>query len=250
MKWILLLLVLSFTQLNAQVVEEGFWINDSNATYLNLLKSRPELTIDHVHPLGFEVYGPKGLKEFLERNQIDYVTLDDEKADTTAGYPTFSQIEAELKDLASRYPDICDLQSIGKSVRGKDLWVMKIASLPRETNDTRPEFKYIANMHGNEIVGRELMLRLIKDLLFNYGKDSRITSLIETTQIYIMVSMNPDGAELGRRGNANSIDLNRSFPDFSTRDNVNNEAGRAPETQAVMAKTTSFSTVCQFSRGS
>jgi predicted deacylase len=101
-------------------------------------------------------------------------------------------------------------------------------------DDSRPEFKFIANMHGDEIVGREMMVRLVKDLLAGYGKDPQITNLLDRVQIYIMPSMNPDGAFAAKRGNGKNVDLNRDFPDFSTRDNTEALEGRQPETQAVM----------------
>lgn len=102
----------------------------------------------------------------------------------------------------------------------------------------KPEFKYVANIHGNEVVGRELLLLLIKYLCENYGSNNRITKLLNTTRIHIMPSMNPDGYEIAQEGtklnrshklyisdilgdassmlgraNAHGVDLNRNFPD-------------------------------------
>jgi hypothetical protein len=57
---------------------------------------------------------------------------------------------------------------------------------------------------------------------------------VSNAQIYIMPSMNPDGYERHRRGNARNVDLNRDFPDF-TADPTDTPSGRAPETQALMA---------------
>ncbi|KAG8122569.1 hypothetical protein E2320_018054 [Naja naja] len=83
-------------------------------------------------------------------------------------------------------------------------------------------YSYIANMHGNEVVGRELLLNLIEYLCKNYGTDPEVTDLIQKTRIHIMPSMNPDGYEksvegdvsgIFGRNNSNNYDLNRNFPD-------------------------------------
>lgn len=230
---VLLFSAFAFTTNAASLTQESYYIYGKQN--LRLFTQYKELTVDHVSASGFEVYGPKGLGQFITRSNIRAAVLDT-KAALTRGpkYPTPEETAQRIQTAVAKYPQLAQMMSIGKSVKGRDLWVVKISKNVR-VNDNRPEFKYIANMHGDEIVGRELMVLLIEDLLSNYGKDAYLTKLVDTTQIYILPSMNPDGAALAQRGNANFVDLNRDFPDFSEKGNDKNTLdGRALETQAIM----------------
>lgn len=147
-------------------------------------------------------------------------------------YHTYESLTQELQQLASQYSQIAQLYSIGKSIQGRELWIMKISDNVVQ-DEPEPEVKFISSMHGDEVVGQELMVYLIRYLLENYQKDAWITQLIEDVEIWIMPSMNPDGTALRRRYNANWVDLNRNFPDPQDDPN-NNPQGRAIETQHLM----------------
>ena len=87
-------------------------------------------------------------------------------------------------------------------------------------------------MHGDEVVGRELLLQFIVYMCDNYGKSQLITSLINNVRIHIVPTMNPDGYAKKVRGNANGKDLNRDFPaEYAHKQD--NEA--QPETQAIIS---------------
>uniref|UniRef100_A0A146MC30 Carboxypeptidase M n=2 Tax=Lygus hesperus TaxID=30085 RepID=A0A146MC30_LYGHE len=153
-------------------------------------------------------------------------------------YHDFEEMTKYLRTTSSRYPNLTALYSIGKSVQGRDLWVMVVSASPYEHMIGKPDVKYVANMHGNEAVGRELMLHLIQYLVNNYNTDSYVKWLLDNTRIHILPSMNPDGFEVAREGqcdggqgryNARGFDLNRNFPDYFKQ---NNKRGQ-PETDAV-----------------
>lgn len=178
-------------------------------------------------------------ERLVRREPLDLATLTPRMAERTAGaaiyeeYHDYDALTAELKQIARTYPEIVHLESAGLSTQGRELWLLKISD-GAANNEDEPKLLYIANMHGDEVVGRELMIYLARLLTSRYGNDPRITNLVDHAQIFIMPSMNPDGFELQRRYTARGVDLNRDFPDF-TSDPYDTTAGRALETQAVMA---------------
>jgi len=147
-------------------------------------------------------------------------------------YHTYETLTADLQTIAQDHPDLVRLVSIGKSVQNRDLWMVKISRDP-DVEEDEPEFLYVAAMHGDEVVGKEMTFHLIDHLTDGYGTDPRATRLVDETEIWILPSMNPDGTALNRRYNAHFVDLNRDFPDQFV-DPVNTPAGREPETAAVM----------------
>ncbi len=149
-----------------------------------------------------------------------------------ASYHTYTTLTADLQQIAADHPDIVRLVSIGQTVQGRELWMVKLTDQP-DVEENEPEFSYISSMHGDEVVGKEMLYHLLDYMTDGYGTDPRVTNLIDSTEIWIMPSMNPDGTELGTRWNANGTDLNRDFPDQFV-DPVNTPAGREPETAAVM----------------
>lgn len=62
-----------------------------------------------------------------------------------------------------------------------------------------PEFRYTAGLHGNEALGRELLLLLMQFLCKEYHDGNpRVRSLVSETRIHLVPSLNPDGYELAR----------------------------------------------------
>lgn len=136
-------------------------------------------------------------------------------------------MEGYLRDLAASYPNITRLYSVGSSVKGRELYVMEVTRNPGKHSPEKPEVKYVGNMHGNEVVGREVLLLLLRYLCENYGTNEKVTRIVETIRLHVMPSMNPDGYEISKEGdvfgikgrtNANDVDLNRNFPDHYKND--------------------------------
>nr|CAH7766944.1 unnamed protein product [Callosobruchus chinensis] len=166
------------------------------------------------------------LDTFTEPYNIDYK------------YHNFDRMTKFLRQTTARYPSLTALYSVGKSVQGRDLWVLVVSASPYEHMLGKPDVKYIGNIHGNEAVSRELLLQLIHYLVTNYATDNFVKWLLDNTRIHIMPSMNPDGFEVSKEGscdgtqgryNARGFDLNRNFPDYFKQNNRRAQ----PETEAV-----------------
>merc|ERR1712038_1492927 len=131
-----------------------------------------------------------------------------------------------LQQIHNRCPDITRLCTLSEtSVNGVPLYVLEFTDRPGKHEIMEPEMKFIANMHGNEVLGRELLLHLADHLCDSYqAKDEDVRKLIDSTRIHLMPSMNPDGWKnsndhggkdfLIGRSNANNVDLNRDFPNL------------------------------------
>jgi hypothetical protein len=225
-------LTLSMSVFGSVKIQEELFIPGQRPEVVRELIQTGSVEIDHVSSQGFELYGSKGLSQYLDSKNIVYFDMKAINKSAFIDYPSFAQITQKLQLAAAKYPKIMKLMSIGKSVKGRDLWVMKISDNVM-TEEVEPEFKFISSMHGDEITGRELTVSLIEEIGQKYGTDSEITDLVNNTEIYIMPSMNPDGSELRQRANAKGVDLNRNFPDI-TRDTQSSPLGRQVESQHVM----------------
>lgn len=135
-------------------------------------------------------------------------------------YPTYDAYVDMMYQFAMDYPNLCQTQSIGQSIMGRELLVVKITDNVNQ-DEAEPEFFYTSSMHGDELTGYVLMLRLIDYLLSTYGSDTEVTNLVDNIEIWINPLSNPDGTYRkddstvngAWRYNSNEVDLNRNFPD-------------------------------------
>ncbi|GBF96907.1 carboxypeptidase D [Raphidocelis subcapitata] len=155
-------------------------------------------------------------------------------------YLSNEELVAWMTELVAKCSGNARKFSIGESTNGANIWALEISDRPGEP-EAEPNFKYLANMHGDEPSGRMLLPMLAEWLCANNGKDPRATRLVRDAHLFLVPTMNPDGFAARRRNNANGVDLNRNFPDpillaGEPADVLRRPQDDAePETRAVMA---------------
>ena len=77
-------------------------------------------------------------------------------------YHSHAELEEEFSFLAREFSQIAELFSIGRSVEGREILALKISSDVSSRPLLKPQVKFTANIHGNEVVGRELLIALGK----------------------------------------------------------------------------------------
>ncbi len=163
-------------------------------------------------PKGFEVYVleedvEKFLKlapraRLLEKNI--HANIDDKAIEN---YRNFAMVEKDLKDMAKNYPLLANLETYGKSLEGRNLYSLKLST----GGENKPKLMVTAATHGDELITTEVLFSLTNELLQGYGKDSRITKILNSRDIYIVPVVSPDSFE-ARDRYVQRKDPNRSYP--------------------------------------
>ena len=110
------------------------------------------------------------------------------------GYHTYAEMVADIEAVAAAHPGIVSLRSIGRSAQGRTLWVAKVSDNVA-VDQAEPEVLYDGLHHADEHMSLEMTLRILHWLADGYGKDARVTSIVNSREIWIVFAVNPDGAE-------------------------------------------------------
>ncbi len=110
------------------------------------------------------------------------------------GFHSYTELTDEIHAVAAAHPDIVSVFSIGKSYKGRELWMAKVSDNVA-TDEAEPEVFFDGTHHSDEHMGVEMCLKIFHWLVDGYGVDSRITNIVNTREVYILFLANPDGAE-------------------------------------------------------
>jgi murein tripeptide amidase MpaA len=100
-----------------------------------------------------------------------------------------------LQDYALALPGLIQLESIGKSHEGRDIWLVTVTNTVTGPADDKAAMWIDGNIHAAELTASTACLYFLHQLATG-ADDPRIRHLLDTRAVYLCPRLNPDGAEL------------------------------------------------------
>lgn len=119
----------------------------------------------------------------------------------TSIYHTYDEMTALFESLAQNHSDIMSLTSLGTTYEGRALWLVKLSDNVTQT-ENEPSVLFLGAHHGNEKPSYEILISFIQYMIDSYENNTGdIRQIINTTEIYLIPMVNPDGVAANARKN-------------------------------------------------
>ncbi|CAG5087543.1 M14 family zinc carboxypeptidase [Parvicella tangerina] len=130
-------------------------------------------------------------------NAPSYSTPTNWELGSMGGCYTYTEILAELDDMATLYPNLITVKapiSTFKTSENRDIFWVKISDNPN-TDEAEPEMLYDAIHHAREPIAVQQLIYYMWYLLENYNSSTEVQSIVDNTELYFIPVLNPDGYE-------------------------------------------------------
>ncbi|MBL1217807.1 MAG: peptidase M14 [Planctomycetes bacterium] len=107
----------------------------------------------------------------------------------------YREMTDALHELVDAYPDLLTIESIGKSVQDREMWLVTMNNPKTGPHTSKTAMFIDGNIHGNEIQAAETVLYSIWYLTKSYGKVESLTKIIDERAFYFLPMENPDGRD-------------------------------------------------------
>lgn len=112
-------------------------------------------------------------------------------------FPRHDELTTLLRSYAEAAPQLVQLQSLGKSWEGRDIWLLVLTNSATGPHTDKPAFWVDGNIHAAELTACTACLYWLHQLVQGYAQgDAQARQLLDTRAVYMVPRLNPDGAEL------------------------------------------------------
>ena len=218
--------------------------------HLVLRAGEPE--VERIELMGFGVEQLHEVGSYVSSFTTSATATATTEAD--AQYHSAESMEADLRQLAERHPEIAELVEIGRSIENRPIWALRIG----ERRDSPTKALFLGCHHAREWISVEIPYLLAADLLDRSGTNP-VARWLQQGEVWVAPMVNPDGHEFSRTtdrlwrknrrpnpGGSIGVDPNRNYGymwgtlDLSTSSHVPSDqtyvgprAFSEPETRAV-----------------
>lgn len=143
--------------------------------------------------------------------------------DALSDYLSPAEVEARLGQLQTAHPARAQRIAYATDHEGRTAWALKISDQVTQDED-EPVILFVAQHHAREVMTPEVVIDIAEQLLGQYGIDPVLTRWVDSYEIWLIPSHNPDGTAYvfasdsnwrkNRRNNGGSfgVDPNRNYP--------------------------------------
>lgn len=128
----------------------------------------------------------------IETQSIDR-TWDDVSLLYPDQYLNSNMVEEEIENIQAIAPDLVDVEVIGQSYEGRDIISIRVTN--EAATQQKAKTLLVAQHHGREMVTVNHAIYFVQWLVNSYGEDTQLTEYIDTEEIYVIPTMNPDALD-------------------------------------------------------
>ena len=111
-------------------------------------------------------------------------------------YHTFAEVESELQNAAMVFSDLTNLSVAATTYESRPIYVLEITN--KNSKQEKVNFLVTGTHHAREWISTEVPMAFIAEFLTKYGEDEEVTQLLDTSRIFVIPMLNPDGAVYSR----------------------------------------------------
>jgi len=115
-------------------------------------------------------------------------------------YHTYPELTREMEALQKAYPSLIRLFQIGRTTQTEQPIYAAIVTRDVKKNSTRPAVLINGCHHSDEVLGAEICLAALHELVERYGTDPDISRWVDKFQIYVVPVLNVDGHDMVTSG--------------------------------------------------
>jgi hypothetical protein len=112
-----------------------------------------------------------------------------------AEYTRNEELTRELETLAKTHPKVLRLERLTNSPANRPVWCAEITTADKSKRSSQPALLAVAGIEGNDLAGTASLLAWMHHLVTNFDTVPDLKSLVDSTTIYVLPRVNPDGAE-------------------------------------------------------